>query len=160
MKNKFSSGLFVYRRVNDESLQVFLVHPGGPFWRSKDDGSWSIPKGELDGDEDQLAVARREFEEEVGQPAPDGELIDLGEIRQPNGKTVRAWAVRGDVKEKEVRSNTFEIEWPPRSGRVQSFPEVDRGGWFSIEVARRKLGRGQDRFVERLLAALGEEDSV
>jgi predicted NUDIX family NTP pyrophosphohydrolase len=153
--SKSSGGLVVYRRNGDGEIEVFLVHPGGPFWANKDDRAWSIPKGEYEPREDPLVAARREFEEEVGRPAPEGDLLELGEIRQPNGKRVIAWAVPGDVDENAVASNTFELEWPPRSGRMQSFPEVDRGAWFSSEVARKKLSRGQVAFIDRLLAALG-----
>jgi predicted NUDIX family NTP pyrophosphohydrolase len=150
-----SSGLVVYRLDDEGSVEVFLVHPGGPYWAKKDEGSWSIPKGEFEEGEDALLAARREFEEEVGSPAPAGDLIDLGEIRQASGKRVLAWAVCGDVDEAAVTSNTFDLEWPPHSGRIQAFPEVDRGGWFPAEAARQKLSRGQDAFIERLLAALG-----
>jgi predicted NUDIX family NTP pyrophosphohydrolase len=150
-----SSGLVVYRRDDEGSIEVFLVHPGGPYWAKKNDASWSIPKGEFGDAEDPLFAARREFEEEVGSAAPEGTLIDLGEIRQANGKRVLAWAVCGDVDEDAVTSNTFDLEWPPRSGRIQAFPEVDRGGWFSVDAARRKLSRGQDELIDRLLVALG-----
>lgn len=153
---KRSAGLLVYRPGADGSVEVFLVHPGGPFWKNKDAAAWSLPKGEIDELEDPLAVARREFAEETGSPVPEGGLIDLGEIRQSNGKRVRGWAVRGNVDATAVVSNTFEMEWPPKSGRVQSFPEVDRGEWFSTELARKKLVRGQGTFVDRLLSKLSE----
>ena len=147
---KLSAGLLVYRRTGGE-LEVLIVHPGGPFWAKKDDGAWSVPKGEYEPDEDPLGVALREFEEEIGAEPPDhATAVSLGELRQPSGKVVRAWAVEGDLDVSEVRSNTFEMEWPPRSGRTQEFPEVDRAGWFGLEEARRKLLRGQVGFLDRL----------
>ena len=153
---KRSAGLLMYRVVNG-GPEVLLVHPGGPYWARKDDGSWSLPKGEYDPDEDPLEVAVREFGEELGVDPPGaGDPIFLGEIRQPGGKIVSAWALPGDVDVTVVRSNTFSMEWPPRSGRTAEFPEVDRAGWFDLETARRKLLRGQlgllDRFSERLQA--------
>jgi predicted NUDIX family NTP pyrophosphohydrolase len=154
-----SSGLLVYRRRANGPLEVFLVHPGGPFWTDKDEGAWSVPKGEIEAGEDPLTVARREFAEEVGSAVPAGELLGLGEIRQSNGKRVIAWAVRGDVDAASLSSNTFELEWPPRSGKTRSFPEIDRGQWFAADVARRKLVRGQDAFVDRLLEALTSESA-
>ena len=147
---KLSAGLLVYRRTGGE-LEVLIVHPGGPFWAKKDEGAWSVPKGEYEPDEDPLEVALREFEEEIGAEPPDhATAVSLGELRQPSGKVVRAWAVEGDLDVSEVRSNTFEMEWPPRSGRTQEFPEVDRAGWFGLEEARRKLLRGQVGFLDRL----------
>ena len=131
------------------------MHPGGPFWAKKDDGAWSIPKGEYDEGEEALAVAKREFAEEVGA-VPDGEFIDLGEVIQPGRKRVRALALEGDFDVSRLQSNTFEIEWPPKSGRKQTFPEVDRAEWFAPEVARRKILAGQRPFIERLLARVGE----
>ena len=130
------------------------MHPGGPFWQKKDEAAWSIPKGEHRSSEDPLAVARREFEEEIGQPAPPGEPLDLGEIRQAGGKRVRAWAVEADVDVSVITSNTFEIEWPPRSGRMQAFPEVDRAAWFDLETAQRKLVKGQVPLLEALVERL------
>lgn len=152
---KTSAGLLVYRRTGDD-LEVLLVHPGGPFWRNKDEGAWSIPKGEIDDpSEEPLEVAAREFEEEIGVPPPDvTDAIALGEIRQSSGKRVLAWAVEGDLDVTEIRSNTFEAEWPPRSGGRQEFPEVDRAGWFDPAAARAKLLRGQVAFVDRLLERL------
>jgi predicted NUDIX family NTP pyrophosphohydrolase len=142
-------------------VEVLLVHPGGPIWARRDDRAWSIPKGELGPDEPPLAAARREFTEELGVPAPSGPLLELGEIRQPGGKRVWVWAADAphlsgvsDRPLHEVASNRFEMEWPPRSGRVQSFPEVDRAEWFGLEVARAKLHAGQVGFVDRLVAAL------
>ena len=147
---KRSAGLLVYRRTGGE-LEVLIVHPGGPFWAKKDEGAWSVPKGEYEPDEDPLEVALREFEEEIGAEPPDhATAVSLGELRQPSGKVVRAWAVEGDLDVSEVRSNTFEMEWPPRSGRTQEFPEVDRAGWFGLEEAQRKLLRGQVGFLDRL----------
>jgi predicted NUDIX family NTP pyrophosphohydrolase len=147
---KLSAGLLVYRRATD-GIEVLLVHPGGPYWAKKDEGAWSIPKGEYTPDEDAFEVAQREFAEELGvDPPADREAVSLGELRQPSGKRVSAWAVEGDVDVTEVHSDTFEIEWPPRSGRMREFPEVDRAGWFDIETARRKLVSGQVGFLERL----------
>jgi predicted NUDIX family NTP pyrophosphohydrolase len=127
------------------------VHPGGPFWARKDDGAWSIPKGEYEDGEDALAVAKREFAEELGAAA-DGRFFDLGELRQRSRKLIRAWALEGDFDVAALRSNSFEIEWPPKSGHRQSFPEVDRAAWFTPEEARRKLIAGQRGFIDRLLA--------
>jgi predicted NUDIX family NTP pyrophosphohydrolase len=144
----------MYRRAHG-ALELLLVHPGGPFWARKDDGAWSIPKGEHGEGEDPLAVAKREFMEEVGT-APDGTFVDLGEVVQPGRKVVRAWALEGDVDVARLQSNTFEMEWPPKSGRRQSFPEVDRAEWFAPADARRKILAGQRPFIERLLARMGE----
>jgi predicted NUDIX family NTP pyrophosphohydrolase len=149
---KRSAGSLVYRVV-DGQPEVLLVHPGGPYWAKKDDGSWSLPKGEYEPDEDPLEVAIREFREELGVDPPEaGEPRFLGEVRQPGGKLVSAWALPGDLDVGVVRSNTFTMEWPPRSGRSAEFPEVDRAGWFDLETARRKLLPGQlgllDRFSE------------
>ena len=152
---KTSAGLLLYRRV-DGALEVLLVHPGGPYWARKDDGAWSVPKGEYEPGEDPLEVARREFEEELGAAPPDGTPAPLGEIRQAGGKIVTAWAQEGDLDVTDVRSNTFEMEWPPRSGRTQEFPEVDAAAWFSIEDARTKLNRGQLPFLDRLSGVAGE----
>jgi len=133
------------------------VHPGGPYWAKRDLGAWSIPKGEYDDDEDPLACARREFAEELGSEPPAGtEPVDLGEVRQKGGKVVMAWAIAGDLDAAAIRSNTFEMEWPPRSGRRQAFPEVDRAGWFEAAEAREKLVPAQAAFVDRLFAHLGE----
>jgi predicted NUDIX family NTP pyrophosphohydrolase len=146
---KRAAGILIYRRAAN-GLEVFLVHPGGPLWKNKDAGAWSIPKGLLDEGEDPLACARREFQEETGF-AVDGDFVSLGTFRQPSGKEVLAWAVEGDCDAVKVKSNLFEMEWPPRSGRMQSFPEVDRGGWFSPDEAREKLLAGQRPILERLL---------
>jgi predicted NUDIX family NTP pyrophosphohydrolase len=148
-----SAGLLVYQR-RDGKPQVLLVHPGGPFWQKRDDGAWSIPKGELGENEAGMDVARREFQEELGVAAPQGELTTLGSVRQAAGKTVHAWAVPGDLDVTRVTSNTFEVEWPPRSGRMQTFPEVDRAAWFDFDEARRKLLPAQREFIDRLEALL------
>jgi predicted NUDIX family NTP pyrophosphohydrolase len=140
----------MYRRSRN-ALEVFLVHPGGPFWTAKD--SWTIPKGELESGEDPLATARREFEEETGFPA-EPPFIDLGEIRQASGKLVRAWAFEGDCDPAALRSNLCSIEWPPRSGRHIDIPEVDRGAWFRIEQARPRIFKGQERLLDRLAELL------
>ena len=143
----------VYRQ-RDGKLEVLLVHPGGPFWQKRDDGVWSIPKGEVGENETGIDVARREFHEELGVPAPDGEPAALGTVRQTGGKIVHAWAVPGDLDVTQSTSNTFELEWPPRSGRMQQFPEVDRAGWFDMDAARSKLLPAQREFIDRLEALL------
>ncbi len=143
-------------RIREGALEVFLAHPGGPYFRRKDDGHWTIPKGEIEPDEDLLAAARREFKEEIGLE-PDGEWIDLGSVRQKGGKIVHAWAFAGDRDESHaVRSNLIELEWPPGSGKFQSFPEVDRAGFFSIVEAREKLKQAQHPFLDRLQEALAQ----
>ncbi|HKA81534.1 MAG TPA: NUDIX domain-containing protein [Xanthobacteraceae bacterium] len=150
---KRSAGILMYRH-GDAGIEVLLVHPGGPFWARKDLGAWSIPKGEYSEAEDALAVARREFEEETGA-RPQGEPLPLGELVQPGRKIVTAWALAGDFDPSTLRSNLFEMEWPPKSGRRQSFPEVDRAQWFSPADARRKILKGQSEFISRLLTAIG-----
>jgi predicted NUDIX family NTP pyrophosphohydrolase len=159
---KRSAGLLMYRRRAagaGAELAVLLVHPGGPFWAKKDAGAWSIPKGEYADGEEPLAVARREFEEETGT-RPDGECHALGELTQPGGKVVAAWAMEGDFDPARLVSNTFEMEWPPRSGRRARFPEVDRAAWFSLGEAREKILRGQSAFLDRLERLLaGERDA-
>jgi predicted NUDIX family NTP pyrophosphohydrolase len=150
-----SAGLLLYRR-RDGAVELLLVHPGGPLWARRDAGAWSIPKGEVDEGEDPRAVALREFEEETGHPAPRGELVGLGEVRQRGGKLVTAWAAAGDLDPAAITSNPFTLEWPPRSGRRREFPEVDRAGWFDPATAREKLLPAQAELVDRLLAALGE----
>jgi predicted NUDIX family NTP pyrophosphohydrolase len=147
---KRSAGLLLYRRGAGGRIEVLLGHMGGPFWAKKDEGAWSIPKGEHASDEDPLAAARREFEEELGSPPPAGESIDLGEVRQRAGKVVHAWAVEGDLDASAIVSNTFELEWPPRSGQMREFPEVDRAEWFDLDTARTKLVRAQAEFVDVL----------
>jgi len=148
---QLSAGLLMFRRTGSQP-EVFLVHPGGPFWRKKDAGAWSIPKGLVDAGEKPFEAARREFAEETGI-RPAAQFIDLGEAKQPGGKVVRAWAFEGDCSPR-ISSNTFSMEWPPKSGRFQQFPEVDRGEWFSLEAARKRMNRGQVVFLERLLTAL------
>jgi len=149
---KTSAGLLLFRKAAAK-LQVLLVHPGGPFWARKDEGAWSIPKGLADPGEDLLAAAQREFLEETGM-AVDGEFLDLGAHRQPGGKTVRAWALEGDFDPAALRSNTFSLEWPPRSGRTAEFPEVDRAVWFSLGEALEKINKGQRPIIEALVERL------
>jgi len=132
-----------------------LAHMGGPFWASRDQGAWSIPKGEYDPGEEALAAARREFVEEIGQEAPAGEELELGEVAQAGGKRIRAWALEGDIDVSRISSNTFEMEWPPRSGRRRRFPEIDRAGWFDLDAARGKLVKGQVPLIDLLAARLG-----
>ena len=151
-----SAGLLPYRFTRGRVLEILVVHPGGPFWLNKDDGAWSIAKGEYEPGEDPETAANREFAEELGQDAPAGERIDLGELRQPGGKVVRAWAVEADLDADHIVSNEFEMEWPPRSGKMASWPEVDRAAWVSAASARRKLSKGQVGFVDRLIARLRE----
>jgi predicted NUDIX family NTP pyrophosphohydrolase len=145
---KKSAGILLYRERSD-SIEVFLVHPGGPFWIKKDEGAWSIPKGEFAEGEDPFSAAKREFGEETGV-ALEGEGRALNPIRQPGGKIVYAWAVCGDVDAAAVRSNTSAMEWPPRSGKTQEFPEIDRAGWFPLDVARRKILKGQAPLLDQL----------
>jgi len=149
-----SAGLLVHR-AGPDGLEVLIVHPGGPFWAKRDDGAWSIPKGEIDDEtETALAVARREFREELGSDPPEGDPIALGEVRLKSGKRVEAWALPGDLDVTTIVSNEFETEWPPRSGRTATFPEVDRAEWCSIAVARVKLNPAQVAFLDRLVDAL------
>jgi predicted NUDIX family NTP pyrophosphohydrolase len=151
---KRSAGVLLFRRVGGQT-EVLLAHPGGPFWKNKDDGAWSIPKGEYADDEDPLAAAKREFAEETGL-TPSGDFVPLGEVRQPGGKVVSAWAVEGDFDTKLLRSNTFSMPWPPGSGKLQEFPEIDRAGWFALEIARRKILKGQAEVLDRLAQYLAE----
>jgi predicted NUDIX family NTP pyrophosphohydrolase len=144
-----SAGLLMFRRV-EFGIEVFLVHLEGPLWRKKDLGAWSIPKGEVLAEEDDLTAARREFEEETGIK-PAGEFVSLGEIKQPSGKVVIAWAFEGDCTT-AIHSNTFSMEWPPKSGRTQEFPEVDRAEWFSLNDARDRIHRGHIGFLDELIA--------
>lgn len=153
---KLSAGLLVYRLTSRHVLELLIVHPGGPFWAKKDEGAWSIPKGEYEEGDDAFKVALREFEEELGQPAPEAQWLDLGEVRQPSGKRVHCWAGKADVDISTVASNTFEMEWPPRSGKMQSFPEVDDAAWLPAGVARRKLLKGHVGFVDQLVTSLSE----
>lgn len=152
MPARLSAGLLLYRRR--PQLEVLIGHMGGPFWARKDAAAWSIPKGEYEPGEDALAAARREFTEELGSPPPPGDTLDLGAVRQSGGKVVTVWATEGDFDAATAVSNTFELEWPRGSGRLQSFPEIDRAAWFAIDVARDKLVRGQLAFLDRLGAAL------
>lgn len=148
-----SAGIALYRRRGD-AVEVFLVHPGGPFWKNRDEGAWSFPKGEHEEGEDPLAVALREFQEETGH-RPAGAATPLGAVKQTGGKVVQLFAMEGDCDASAIRSNEFTMEWPPKSGRVQSFPEVDRAGWFAPEDARRKLLPAQAAFLDRLRDLLG-----
>jgi len=148
-----SAGILLYRRTAG-TPEVLLVHPGGPLWARRDAGAWSIPKGEHGGDEDPRACARREFAEETGTALPRGDLADLGTVRLKSGKVVSAWAAEGDLDPATIESNEFHMEWPPASGRVQAFPEVDRAGWFGLEEARNKLNPAQTAFIDRLAAVL------
>lgn len=149
-----SAGILLFRG-DAADLEVLLVHPGGPFWARRDAGAWSIPKGEYGSDEPPLQAARREFAEELGSAPPPAEAaISLGEVRQRAGKLVRAWALRGELDVAAIRSNTFEIEWPPRSGRLRAFPEVDRAEWFGLKRAREKINPAQAALLDRLRDAL------
>jgi predicted NUDIX family NTP pyrophosphohydrolase len=149
-KKRRSAGILLYKRTQD-GQRVLLVHPGGPFWARKD--SWSLPKGEYSADEEALTVARREFREELGRE-PTGDFQPLGEIKQAGGKTVTAWAVEGDFDPATLKSNTFGLEWPPKSGRRRSFPEVDRAEWFSPDEAKKKIHTGQRDLIDRLVSFL------
>ena len=149
-----SAGILLHRSGPDGGVEVLLGHMGGPFWAKRDAGGWSIPKGEHGPDDDPRAAARREFEEELGSPVPADELVPLGELRVSGGKLLTVWAAEGDLDASATVSNTFELEWPPRSGRRQAFPEVDRSAWFPVDEARDKLVRGQVPFLDRLLEHL------
>jgi predicted NUDIX family NTP pyrophosphohydrolase len=149
MAKKNSAGLLLYRRRGD--LEIFLVHPGGPFWAKKDLGAWSLPKGEFDNGEDPLEAAKREFTEETGFPI-DGEFHQLEPLKQRGGKVVHAWAVEADCDASQIRSNLFSIEWPPKSGQMLKFPEVDRAQWFNIPEARKRILAGQSGFIDQLLS--------
>lgn len=150
---KRSAGILVFRRV-PSGVEVLIGHMGGPYWERRDDGGWSIPKGEYDEAEEPLAAARREFTEELGLPVPDGAAIPLGDVTQPRGKIVAIWAVEGDLDPDAVVPGTFEMQWPPRSGRFAEFPEIDRVGWFDFDTAARKLVSGQRPFLDRLAERL------
>jgi predicted NUDIX family NTP pyrophosphohydrolase len=149
-----SAGLLVYRRTPAGAVEVLVVHPGGPLWAKRDDGAWSVPKGEYAEGEDPASTAEREFAEELGSPAPPGPRLDLGERRQPGGKLVHVWAVEGDLDVTDIESNTFEMQWPPRSGVMATFPEVDRAAWVTMSQARQKLLSGQVGFLDRLEESL------
>jgi predicted NUDIX family NTP pyrophosphohydrolase len=150
-KPKLSAGVLLYRAC-DVVVEVLIAHPGGPFWARKDDGVWSIPKGEYTEGEDPWTAAQREFSEEIGLAVPAGPRIEFGQLKQPSGKRVTAFAVRGDLDITDAHSNTFELEWPKGSGRVREFPEVDRVAWFPVAQARTKLLNGQRAFLDRLMA--------
>ena len=148
-----SAGILLHRN-GARGREVLLVHPGGPAWARKDQGAWSIPKGEYDPKEEALAAAKREFEEELGTAAPDGEVHDLGEVRQRSGKLVRAWALGGDLDPAQITSNTCQLEWPPRSGKLIEIPEVDRGEWFALDHAKGKINPAQQALLDRLRETL------
>jgi len=152
MAKPISAGILLYR-LRAGTLEVFLVHPGGPYWTRKDAGAWSIPKGEVEEGADAFGTARREFEEETGS-AIHGDFVSLAPLKQPSGKLVYAWAVNGDIDASSVKSNTFSMEWPPHSGRQQQFPEVDRGEWFNVAAAQEKITAGQRSFLDQLQAHL------
>lgn len=153
MAKKQSAGLLLYRQ-KDGRLEVLIAHPGGPFFAKRDDGFWTIPKGLYEENEEPFVAAKREFEEEIGSPAPSGRYIELGEVKRKDGKIIQAWAAEGQVNEDEVKSNTFEMEWPPKSGKKQEFPEIDRAVWFSLESAAQKLQDAQIEFLKRLAGHL------
>ena len=154
MAGRQSAGILLHRDGAD-GVEVLLGHMGGPFWAKKDAGAWSLPKGEYDDSETPEDAARREFAEELGLPVPDGDLVELGTVKQSGGKTVTAWALQGDLDPAAVVPGTFELEWPPRSGRTQEFPEVDRVEWFPLHVAREKIVKAQAAFLDRLAGTLG-----
>ena len=152
---KISAGLLMYRRPGERPVEVFLVHPGGPFWKNKDDGAWTIPKGEVDPGEALLAAAIREFQEETGFTATEP-FVSLGEIRHKSGKRIHAWAFAGDQDPARLQSNTFEVEWPPKSGRQQKFPEIDRGAFFGLKVAHEKILASERPLLDRLEVLIGD----
>lgn len=156
MPRKQSAGLVLFREVSGE-LEILLVHPGGPFWAGRDDGAWSIPKGEFQDGEDPLQAARREFEEETGALPPARELFPLHAVRQPSGKTVHAWAANGEFDVAALKSNMFSMEWPPKSGKRREFPEVDRAAWLPVKAAKRKILKGQVPFLTELERRLGRK---
>ena len=153
---KHSAGLLVYR-INDGQLEVLIGHMGGPFFAKKDKAAWSIPKGEYDETEDPKTAARHEFQQEIGQPPPDGDWLELGQVEYKNKKRVSIWAIEGEVDANNIQSNTFELEWPPRSGQTQQFPEIDRAEWLTIDQPRPKLIPAQCVFLDRLSQQLGVE---
>jgi predicted NUDIX family NTP pyrophosphohydrolase len=152
--NKKSAGILLYRKAAS-GIEIFLMHPGGPFWKKKDTAAWSIPKGELSDNEDEEQAARREFEEETGFTV-SGELIPLKPVKQKNGKIIMAWAVEQNLDAGKIKSNLFEMEWPPKSGKFQQFPEMDRADWFSVEEARTKMFLGQSALIDDLLEKLND----
>ncbi len=153
MIKKQSAGLILYRKTT-KNTEIFLVHPGGPFWKNKDEGAWSIPKGEFTSDEEPLTAAIREFKEETGISI-DGNFREFQPVVIKSGKKIFAWAIEKDVNEKNVISNSFEMEWPPKSGKMQSFPEVDRAGWFTLSVAKIKISQGQLPLLQQLEQLIG-----
>lgn len=153
---KQSAGILLFKK-SGQTVEALLVHPGGPFWAGKDAGAWSIPKGEFTDGEEPLAAAKREFAEELGSPVPDGEYIELGSAKQSSGKIVHAWAVESDLDVSTVKSNTFTMEWPPKSGQEQEFPEVDRAAWFPLATAQTKIVKGQLSLLEALSTHLCQE---
>ena len=157
MAKKSTAGILMHRSCAS-TFEVLLVHPGGPFWAKKDAGTWSIPKGEIEAEEDPLQAAKREFQEETGF-AVEGNFIELTPLKQPSGKLVRAWAVEGDCQPESIKSNTFSLEWPPRSGKRQEFPEVDRAGWFTLAVAKEKISKGQLALLEELQQKLEKSNA-
>jgi predicted NUDIX family NTP pyrophosphohydrolase len=163
-KKKLSAGIMLYKfasaRRTTETLRVLIAHMGGPYWEEVDEGGWSFPKGEYDEHEEAFACARREFAEEMGAPAPEGEYLDLGVVKQPSGKCVHLYALEADFDVGELKSNTFEMMWPPRSGRLQSFPEIDGGAYCTIASARTKLLPGQRLFLDVLVKCLRKSNSI
>lgn len=151
---KKSAGLLIYR-FREEQLEVFLVHSGGPFWKNKDTAAWSVPKGELEEDEEPLRAAMREFTEETGFAVPEGEPLALPALRQSAHKTIQVWCLKGDFDPSAICSNTFKLEWPPHSGQMLTFPEVDKAGWFDLDTAKVKLHKGQVPLIDQLVTALG-----
>jgi predicted NUDIX family NTP pyrophosphohydrolase len=156
---RHSAGLLLYRAADGDGIEVLIAHPGGPFWAARDVGAWSIPKGEIEDGEDPLAVARREFEEETGHPAPPGAHWPLGDVRLRSGKMITGWAARGDLDPSMARSNEIDVEWPRRSGRRIAVPEIDRVAWVRPDDARRRLNPAQVEFVDRLLELLADRGS-
>lgn len=153
---RLSAGLLVHRDGPAGAIEVLLVHPGGPFWEKKDEHAWSIPKGEYEPEDDAEQAALREFSEELGQKPPDNERTRLGSFRQSSAKTVTVWVMRGDVDASHIESNVFTMEWPPKSGEMREFPEVDRAEWFALEVARSKIHKGQIPIIDALEASLAD----
>lgn len=155
---KRSAGLLMYRYNSNNELEVFLVHPGGPFWAKKDEGAWSVPKGEYKENEKPLDAARREFAEETGSQIvaflADKDFISLSAVKQTGGKIITAWAFQGEFNSENIKSNIFEMEWPPKSGKMVEFPEADRAGWFNLEKAKKKISKGQIGFLEELVKIL------
>jgi predicted NUDIX family NTP pyrophosphohydrolase len=148
---KQSAGVLLFRK-STSGIEVLLIHPGGPFWARKDDGAWSIPKGEIQTGEEPFEAAKREFAEEMGVVCPDGDFLQLKPVRQPGGKIVHAWAIESDFDLRQFKSNTFSIEWPPKSGKLRDFPEADQARWFSIDEARQKILKGQLPLLDELLS--------